>query len=163
MSKDRDTLSTKSTAPSPATASRRSSPREAKRGGLNEVKAAVGPRGQRAKRKGPYRVRTPLPSHLPSFETLRLECGLTVEAAAEWLGVDRSTVMRWRRPSGKAPVWAVRLMALKSGRLDDAGLDGWRFVGGRFVGPDLPKNGISPADIYASYWLGQSFRERVQG
>lgn len=163
MSTQKGKLSTKSTAQRPVTASRRSSPREAKHGGRSAAKAAVGPRGQQVASKGPYRRGTPLPGHLPDFETMRVEARLTVEALAQWLGVDKSTVMRWRRPGCKAPVWAVRLLALKSGRLDEVGLTGWRFMEGRFVGPDLPKQGISPADIFASYWLGQAWRERAQG
>lgn len=149
-------LSPKSTVPSPLTTSRRSSPREVKQGGRSVTKAAVGPRGQRGK----YRLQALLPLHLPDFETLRIESRMTVEAAAAWLGVSKNTVMRWRRPGSKAPVWAVRLMSFKSGRLDDVGLDGWRFVGGRFISPELPTQGISPADIFASYWIGQAMHER---
>lgn len=66
---------------------------------------------------------------------LAAETGLTTPALCRYLDISPSTWRRWRRTS--APKWAMRLLRLRAGYLDELGWKRWQIRAGSLYCDDL--------------------------
>lgn len=86
--------------------------------------------------------------NLPDLGTMQLLAGLTNEVAAHFCGVSPETYRRWRRDR-KPPLYAVKLLAIRSGYLPFPGWEGWLMVEGRLCPPGWSSVAFTPGEIQA--------------